>query len=296
MKNLFGFFLVIFLLIFFTQSSFALDWIKIHNQSDQTSLSEALNLIEKDPESIDKIYLLALVYLNVHKDIEAGEFFSKILNKDPKSIQAKWGLAEVMRRQNKIEASEKMLNQIIGEAPEFWPAQITLAYVKYTKQEFDEAVKIATKVSKADRASIDLSNYARSYLIIGGAKGMIASRGGPLSKVINGTQVLPNLKKAESLQPDSAAVSFGLGSFYFLAPMIAGGSKQKAKEYLEKAIKADPLFADAYVRLAQLYKMQGDVEKSRVYLNKALEIDPENTLVQDFRTGKCKFACITVED
>ena len=37
-----------------------------------------------------------------------------------------------------------------------------------------------------------------------------ASNGGPLSKLLNGTQVLPNLKKAEKLQPDSAAVLFGL--------------------------------------------------------------------------------------
>jgi tetratricopeptide (TPR) repeat protein len=278
------------------QSSYALDWIRIHEESDRTSLSDALEQISKEPESIDNIYLLALVYLNVHKDKEAAEAFSKILSKDPKSIEAKWGLAEVMRRQQKIEESEKALKEIIKSDPEFWPAHITLAYVQYTKQEFEEAVKIATKVSKADREGIDLSNYVRAYLIIGGAKGMIASRGGPFSKIINGTQVLPNLKKAEKLQPDSAAVSFGLGSFYFLAPIIAGGNRHKAQAYLEKTIEADPLFADAYVRLAQLYKMLGDDEKSWFYLDKALEIDPQNTLVQDFKTGKCKFACITVEE
>jgi Tfp pilus assembly protein PilF len=117
-----------------------------------------------------------------------------------------------------------------------------------------------------------------------------------LSKIINGTQVLPNLKKAEGLQPDSSAVSFGLGSFYFLAPIIAGGNRQKAKEYLEKTIETDPLFADAYIRLAQLYKMLGDEKTSKDYLNKALDIDPQNTLVQDFRSGRCKFACISVEE
>ncbi|MFH0827206.1 MAG: hypothetical protein V1923_04920 [Candidatus Omnitrophota bacterium] len=41
---------------------------------------------------------------------------------------------------------------------------------------------------------------------------------------------MPNLKKAEKMQPDSAGVTFGLGSFYFLAPRIVGGSKQKAKK------------------------------------------------------------------
>lgn len=296
MKSLLNFFLAIFLFLALTQISYALDWVSIHEQADRTDLSEALVSIKEGSVSMDKIYLLALVYLNVHKNKEAGDAFSLMLSKNPGSIQAKWGLAEVMRRQQKIEESENMLKEIIRYDPKFWPAYITLAYVKYTKQQFDEAVKIAAKVLKVDREQIDISNYTRAYLIIGGAKGMIASRGGPISKIINGTQVLPNLKKAENLQPDSAVVSFGLGSFYFLAPKIAGGNRQKAKEYLEKAIEEDPLFADAYIRLAQLYKMQGDEEKSQIYLNKALDIDPENTLVQDFRSGRCKFACISVEE
>ena len=295
MKKLLNTYLVVFLFLALVQISYALDWIEIHEQADRTSFSEALVSFEEDPQSIDSIYLLALTYLNVHRDKEAGDAFSLMLNKVPGSIQAKWGLAEVMRRNQKIDESEEMLKEIIRSDPKFWPAHITLAYVKYTKQEFEEAVKIATKVSKVNREEIDLSNYARAYLIIGGAKGMIASRGGLISKIINGTQILPNLKKAESLQPDSAAVSFGLGSFYFLAPIIAGGNRQKAKKYLERAIEVDPLFADAYVRLAQLYKMQGEEEKSRIYFNKALDINPENTLVQDFRSGRCKFACISVE-
>jgi Tfp pilus assembly protein PilF len=141
-----------------------------------------------------------------------------------------------------------------------------------------------------------LSNYTRAYLLLAGAKGMIASRGGLLSKVINGTAVLPNLKKAETLQPDSQVVMFGLGSFYFLAPAIAGGNINKARDYLEKAIKVDPLFADAYVRLAQVYKVRGDNEKYEKYLRTAWEIDPENALLKDFERGQCRFNCVTVEE
>ena len=122
---------------------------------------------------------------------------------------------------------------------------------------------------------MDLSNYTRAYLIIGGSYGMLAKYGGPLSKVFNGTQVLPNLKKAQALQPDSAAVLFGLGSFYFLAPAIAGGNINKALGYLMRAVVVDPLLADAYVRLAQVYRMKGDNANFEKYLNRALQIDPE---------------------
>jgi Tfp pilus assembly protein PilF len=127
--------------------------------------------------------------------------------------------------------------------------------------------------------------------MVSGAKGMIAHYGGPLSKLINGTAVLPNLKKAQVLQPNSAAVMFGLGSFYLLAPPLAGGNLGKAEEYLKKAITIDPFFADAYVRLGQFYKIKGDNQKYSFYLNKALEIDPQNELANDIYSGKCKFIC-----
>jgi len=125
----------------------------------------------------------------------------------------------------------------------------------------------------------------------GGVKGMIAHYGGALSKVINGTAVLPNLKTAEKLQPEFSGVKFGLGSFYLLAPSLAGGDLGEAQKYLEEAVKIDPLFADAYVRLAQLYKIKGDTRRYNGYINKALEIDPKNELTLDVSSGKCKFIC-----
>lgn len=85
---------------------------------------------------------------------------------------------------------------------------------------------------------------------------------------------------------------FGMGSFYLLAPAIAGGSLDKAEEYLKKAINTDPLFADSYVRIGQLYKLKGDNEKYEMYLNKAFEVDPLNELASDIKSGRCGFICI----
>ena len=164
------------------------------------------------------------------------------------------------------------------------------------QSDFKEAIRLVTKVQKQGKNKVDLSNYARAYAIFAGAKGMIASNGGPLSKVVNGMQVLPTLKKAERLQPNSPAVLFGLGSFYFLAPRVAGGNVDKALEYLERAIAADPLFADAYVRLAQIYKNKGNEQKYELYIDKALEIDPDNELAKDEISGICKFNCVTVKE
>lgn len=275
----------------FLSSCFALEWKKMHEQADKASLQEVLDFEKKDPGSADGLYRLGLVYLNLHKDKDAENVFGRMLSIDPGSPEAKWGLAEVLRRQHELSESEKLLKEVIKLQPNFPPALVTLAYIKYTKLELNEAVRLASKVINLGLDNVDLSNFVRAYLIYGGTKGLIAHWGGPLSKVFNGTVVLSYLRKAESLQPDSAGVLLGMGSFYLLAPTIAGGDLEKAQVYLNKAIAADPLLADAYARRAQLYRFKGDNKKYEEYLNKAQEIDPGSELAIDIKSGECKFVC-----
>jgi tetratricopeptide (TPR) repeat protein len=268
---------------------FAFEWKKLHEDADKISLAEAESLGKSG--SKEGLYILGLVYLNEHKDKEAMEVFEKITSKDPRAYEAKWGIAEVLRRQHKLEESLKLLDGVIKTDPDFSPAYITLAYVKYTQMDFNAAVRFAVKVMNQGKAKVDLSNYVRAYLLYGGAKGVIAHHGGPLSKVINGTAVFSNLKKAEKLQPDSAAVKYSLGSFYLLAPGFVGGNLELAQDYLTKSVELDPLFANAYVRLAEVYKAKNDTEKYRQYLDKALEVDPGCELAQDVKNGTCKYSC-----
>ena len=274
------------------QFCFALGWKQLHENADKINLTDALEAIKKSPASVEDLYVLGLAYLNFHKDNEAKELFNKILSLDAGSVKAKWGVAETLRRAHDLKGSESMIREVLKADPEFWPAYITLAYIKYIQMKFDDAVKLAHKVQDQGMAKVDLSNYVRAILLIAGAKGMIAHYGGPLSKAINGTAVMPNLKKAQRIQPNSAGVTFGLGSFYFLAPKIVGGSKEKAEAYLKKTIELDPNFVDAYVRIAQLYKIKGDNAKYKDYLRKAGEIDPQNEILLDFLSGACKFICV----
>lgn len=267
-------------------------WKQLHEDADKASLSDALAAVYEKPGTPDDLYKLGLVYLNLHKDNEAKDIFNKMLSSEPDSIQAKWGLAEVSRRMHESETSEAMIKEILKVDPEFSPAYITLATMRYIQMKFDQAVRLAYKVREQGREKVDLSNYVRALLLIGGAKGMIAHYGGPLSKAINGTAVLPNLKKAEKLQPNSAGVAFGLGSFFFLAPRVVGGSLEKAEAYLKKTIELDPYFVDAYVRIAQLYRIKGDDARYQDYLKKAEEIDSKNEILLDFKSGKCKFICV----
>ena len=272
-------------------SCFAFEWKPLHEKADKISLAEALAKAGSGSASREDLYMLGLVYLNRREDQKAGDIFNRMLSADKENPAARWGIAEVLRRGHRAAESEKMLEEVIKSAPAFAPAYNSLAYIAYQKMDFNKAIRLARKVLDMGRENVDTSNYARAYLMLGGSKGMLAHYGGPFSKIIDGTAVFPLLKKAEALQPDAPAVLFGMGNFYLLAPTLAGGNKEKAGEYLEKAVKADPLFADIYVRLAQSYKVKGDNAKYQAYLSKALEIDPKNELALDVKNGTCRFIC-----
>ena len=289
-------FLILFFCLFIFDKCLALDWKSLHEKADEQPLAQSLMPAQQPAAPIEDNYVLGLVYLNQHRDKEAGNVFRKILENNPAVFEAKWGIAEVLRRQHKITEAQGMLGEVLKGHPEFYPAVISLAYAKYIQLDFQESARLALKTIEAGRGKMDLSNYTRAFCIYAGAKGMIAHYGGPISKLINGTAAKPNLDKAEELQPNSPGVLFGLGSFYLLAPKLVGGDKVKSEEYIRKAIRIDPNFADAYVRLAQIYKIKGDTARFNKYLNKALEIDPGNELALDTQSGACKYICVGGEE
>lgn len=199
--------------------------------------------------------------------------------------------AETLRREHRLEESEEVLKKILKEHPDFAPAYISLARIRYIRMDFEGAIRLGKKVLAAGPSRADKTSITAAYLIVGDSKGMLAYYGGPVAKAVHGIAVAGYLRAAEKLQPGTAAVDFSIGSYYLLAPPAAGRDMNKAEEYLKRSIASDPRFADAYVRLAQVYRMKSDMDRYREYLNKALEIDPENELGLDIRSGRCKFVC-----
>ena len=288
--------LVALLSIFFCCGIYASDWKILHEKADSMTLNQAKKGVEKNPDSLEDLYVLGLVYLNEYNTEEAEKVFRKMLEMDLSSIEAQWGVAECLRRKYQCDICIRVLDEIIASHPEFAPAYISLSYIKYMKMDFNGSARLAYRVIKLGKHRVDMTNLVRAYGLLAGSKGMIAHYGGPISKVINGRVVMPYLKKAQKLQHDSAAVLYGLGSYYLLIPPAFGRNPDKALEYLEKAIEADPKFADIYVRLAQVYLLKGDEDKYNFYIEKSLRIDPKNVIALDIKEGRCKFICVFPRD
>jgi tetratricopeptide (TPR) repeat protein len=269
----------------------ALDWKALHERAVLTDIKTALNNQKSEPDSLENLYVLGLVYLKFYKIQNAENVFKNMDDIDSSSIEAKWGALECARRKRLGEQAGKGLYAVIESNPEFAPAYISLAYYKYMNFDFNESARLTYAVTKMDPENVDSDNYVRAYALFGGAKGMIAHYGGPLSKMINGGLVSSYLKKAEELDPDSAAALVGMGGYYLLAPPLLGKDLEKAEQYLLKAKEADPLFPDTYVRLAQLYRAKGDNDKYERYLEKALSLDPQNEIGLDVKSRACRFIC-----
>lgn len=283
--------LAILIMLSYPCPGYSMDWKSLHKKADTSSLAAAEEAVIKNPASVENKYILGIVYLNCHQNQKAYQVFKELLIIGPGMIQAKWGIAETLRRKHETKEAEALIGEVLKIDLQFSPALLSLAYIRYFQMNFSGAVRLVSKVISGGLEKTDLSNYVRAYCIYSGAKGMLAHYGGLFSKAIDGFAVKPNLEKAQKMQPDSPEVLFGLGSFYLLAPGIAGGDKSKAQDYFDRLLKIDPLFADAYVRLGQIAGIKGDKEKYDFYLNKALEIDPQNELAQDTKSGRCKFIC-----
>jgi tetratricopeptide (TPR) repeat protein len=82
------------------------------------------------------------------------------------------------------------------------------------------------------------------------------------------------LEQAEKIQPDvlNGSIYTSLGSLYYRVPRwpIAFGNKQKAREYLDKAIKVNPDGIDPNYFYGDFLMEQGEYPKAKEYLEKAL--------------------------
>jgi len=274
----------------------ALEWKMLHEKADTLSMTQVLEQVGRAPDSPEAAYTLALVQLNDYDHVNARKIFERMAEQDPLCFEARWGIAECLRREHKRPESILILDEIIKGHPQFSPAYITLAYIRYIQSEFTESIILTGKVINQGKGNVDKANFLRAHGLYAAARGMLAHYGGPFSKAVNGAAVWKHLDIIQKLAPDSAVVNFGVGSYYLLIPIAFGRDLKKAEQYFLRAAEKDPRFPDIYVRLGQIYQIQGDEAKYQSYLQKALNLDTGNELALDIQSGSCKFICFFSEE
>ena len=288
----FSVFIAVFLILWPGTSSYALDWKSLNEQAETLSLPEARDQVARNPDDREAAYVLGVVYLRDYMVQEAKDIFKRMAARWPDFMEAHWGLAEALKREHNYEDSIPVFEKIIKSHPDFGPAYVSLGYIKYIQRSFKEAIGLTGKAINLGKEKADTTTLVRAHGIYAATRGMMAHFGGPLSKAINATSVRRHLKIAKELNPDYPTVNFGYASYYMFIPAIIGRDLNKAQELLKETIEKEPLFPDAYARLAQIYRFKGNQEQYETFIDKALQLDPMNEMALDIKNKTCQYICL----
>lgn len=86
-------------------------------------------------------------------------------------------------------------------------------------------------------------------------------------------KVKAELNRVLELDSENCDALYALGALYYQLPRLAGGNKNLAIEYFQKAITANPNFSLPYLDLARHYIQTKKIAEARKLLNQVLAIN-----------------------
>jgi tetratricopeptide (TPR) repeat protein len=130
---------------------------------------------------------------------------------------------------------------------------------------FDAAIKLAEQAIALD------PNNARYHTLLAGTCGRIAQTAGLLKQLQYGRRAKKELDAALELNPREEGALYGLALFYYAAPSMLGGDKQKAQAAAELLTKLNPV--RGYLTQAKLANERKDAAAEEDFLQKAVDAD-----------------------
>jgi hypothetical protein len=172
--------------------------------------------------------------------------------------------------EHETEEIEKLLPEIENEPAVARDAYINLAKFNFLLGEMgtvkEERLKSYQQCARYGKQAVDLDdNSAEAHFWYFSGLAREAELKGILKAVMTGTafKVKGQIKKAYALNDQDAYIVSGLGNYYWKAPRMIGGSKSKAREYLEEAVRLDPRLSFAHLTLAKVLIDLGEEDRAR---------------------------------
>lgn len=238
------------------------------------AVSQAEDLLKRNPENLDARRMLGRVYTRMAGENQSGrvderylkmavEQFEKITQKDSKDVDSLVMLGKLHSfSKNSIEA-EKALNAALAQDPQNEDAltQLALLYANLgDSKRAIEKLKVVMEKSPNDRV---LKILADQYIQIRDFK--------------SAAEVL---RKALEMQPDNTAVARELAQALLYSDQV-----DEAQKLFEELAQAEPRDPQIRLSLAEIYRSKRDFKKARESLNQAKALDPRGFEVryQDIR-------------
>ncbi len=134
--------------------------------------------------------------------------------------------------------AEHLCRDVLSRRPGDLEASFNLAEVLVCEGKADLASETVRTLSKQDGLPSRLVGRLRFLELE--IRGMNIQKRGLVALLAYGASVLPTLRGAVRLAPDSADIRYALGRFYLLAPVLMGGNLGQARSELGKACQLDP--------------------------------------------------------
>jgi tetratricopeptide (TPR) repeat protein len=162
--------------------------------------------------------------------------------------------------------AEQVLDPFVRSFPDDAPAAWLLSRAKASLGEMDDAMKLAEAA-----LALDSSNPAY-HVQVAAVAGRLAEKAGLLKQLTYAKRARQELDAALALDPANSDAKWGLMMFYYAAPSLIGGDKNKAVQLGEQLAALSPAAGRYYQgRLAVQMK---DTEKAEAFFRQSALENP----------------------
>jgi tetratricopeptide (TPR) repeat protein len=173
---------------------------------------------------------------------------------------------------------------------DYWKARAAYLYgfVEQGEGRSKEAERRFTQGFELAESALSCGEFSDGYRLLADTQAQLLMYNGMLYKMQYGPTVREYAEKALELDPGNIKAKLNLALYYKNAPAIAGGSEKTAREILhqiEGIRELEPLDRfSVNVWLGISYAESRDASVARKYIDRAQEIFPGNTWLQEIIT------------
>jgi tetratricopeptide (TPR) repeat protein len=222
------------------------------------AVSEAQELLKRDPQNLEAHRLLGHIYLRSLGDMQGGngsenvlklaiEQYQEIVKLDPKSVDDHIMLGHLYHASNQAQKAEEEEKTAVSLAPDSEEAVIELARLYAEEGNGTKAAETLAAVPEANRS-------AKLYLMMGGV----------YDEQKDYKHAIDSYQRAIALDRDNLDAIRGLAG-----SLTNDGQTEKALEQYKIIADANPEDASSYIRMAEIYRKQGRLDLALENLKKA---------------------------
>jgi tetratricopeptide (TPR) repeat protein len=229
------------------------------------AVTEAQEILKRDPDNVQSRRLLGRIYLRSLGDVSAGNGQSETVSKaieqyreinrlDPSDTESALWLARLYRLKNEHDQAEKVLRGILQTDPENEAAVEQLTQLLMDEGKSAEAVTLLEAITARSPSPILLDLLGDAYTQAHDLAKAEAAYG-----------------KAVELDPSEPSHQRGLGQ-----TLLAEEKYPEALKVYEKLSDVMPDDSDIYLRIAQIYRELHQLDKAEQNLLKARQYAPSS--------------------